>query len=305
MLKNVLILSTKRLVQTKLNVTGNDNGVCNSEHIVIGILVFLVLLLGALVSIIGYILMQESNNTLPLLSDMSMNTVSVYCDDLSLSPDEDFDTFEAKKGGMKVSLDKRQNYVCSERNLTFFVQKIVERQLRLRQSKGLDSERYLSCGNQSLQRASGDLTVYFSGISHHQTYKEPGLDVKIHWDKHEKHSFTDKLIHFNKGEIRIPEGQTYFVYASVHFNITEGGEGAYTYKRRFFALRLCRKVQNYEQTLLYNSKKISKSATDVISSLHVTGLLHLNRNDSIYVKVSNANQLILNSRGNTFGVYPI
>ncbi|XP_060572258.1 uncharacterized protein LOC132730368, partial [Ruditapes philippinarum] len=192
MLKNILILCTKRFVQTKLNVTGNGNGVCNSEHIVIGILLFLVLILGVLVSIIGYILMQENNNTLPLLSDMTMNTLSVYCEDLSLSPDDDFDTFEAKKGGMKVSLDNRQNYICSERNLTFFVQKIVERQLRLRQSKGLDSERYLSCGNQSLQRASGDLTVYFSGISHHQTYKESGLDVKIHWDKHEKHSFTDK-----------------------------------------------------------------------------------------------------------------
>ena len=136
-------------------------------------------------------------------------------------------------------------------------------------------------------------------------FTEHSKDVKLHWDQRTKHSHIDPLINYHHGEINISEGQTYYVYASVHFNITEKDKVRKGYRGRQFILRLCRKVYGYEQTLLITTKLFSKSNNEVMSSLRIAGVLKLNRNDKIYVKVSKADQLIFKSTGNTFGVFPL
>lgn len=134
---------------------------------------------------------------------------------------------------------------------------------------------------------------------------ELGKDAKIYWDKSLKHSYIHQLINYSKGEVLVPEGRTYFVYVSVHFNLAKEDENENRYIIRRFKVRLCRKVLGYEQTLLMKTKIFNQRNESATSSLQVTGILHLNLNESIYVKVSNANQLIVNSSGNTFGMYPM
>ena len=103
-------------------------------------------------------------------------------------------------------------------------------------------------------------------------------------------------------------GQTYLVYASVHVNISRKLEKFLDrkYKRRTFTIKVCKKRHGYEQILLGETKIFdSEFEADVVSSVEVMGQVHLSKNESIYVKVSNADYVISVSKGNTFGIFPL
>ncbi|XP_053404977.1 uncharacterized protein LOC128558787 [Mercenaria mercenaria] len=291
------------LVRSSENLSEIYNDKCNREYIFVSILVLSALLIGSLVFLVGYFRLQEVHHILPLLSKGNVQTLSVFCEDLSLSSDEDFDTFEAKMSRPAVYVNSDGKYICENRNFTATVLKSVERQSRFRQAEGKDGRQFLSCGNENLARKSGDLTVTFTRISRHQKYTGDGLNVVLHWDKHIRHSYIDPLIHYHNGEITIPEGRTYFVYLSAHFNISRGFTS--TVKGRRFTLRICRKVYGYEQTILGKTELFYFGRKAVISSLNIASPLKLNRNDKIYVKVSNANMLIPYSSGTSFGLFPL
>lgn len=282
-----------------------DTNYFKELRVLVMVLLILALLLSSLVILVGYFLYQEGTYILPLFSMNTVSTLPVLCEDLSLSPDEDFDTFDVTKENLRVYLNAQDKYICDGKNFTGIVNKIVERQSRILLAKGLVSDRYISCGNQSLKRNTGSQTVAFQRISQHQKYQENGATV--HWDKHEEHSYMDPDIYYHNGEITIPEGQTYFIYASVHVNGSLGLRQGRRYAtgRQHYTLRICRKSFDYEETLLSKTLIFSGNKGSTKSSLRVEGPLQLKKKDIVYVKISDGNQLIHNSSGNTFGLFPL
>ena len=117
---NVNVLIPRKLYASKIK-----SGGYSCEHVVIGTLLFVVVLLGALVGVIAYVFVHEVNYTIPLLmEDVKLQTLSVYCEDLALSPDEDFETFVTKKNRLNVSVNKDDKYICTGNNLTSILQQV-------------------------------------------------------------------------------------------------------------------------------------------------------------------------------------
>lgn len=284
-----------------------DTNYFKELRVLVMVLLILALLLSSLVILVGYFLYQEGTYILPLFSMKTVSTLPVLCEDLSLSPNEDFDTFDVTKENLRVYRNAQDKYICDGKNFTGVVNKIVERQSRILLAKGLVSDRYISCGNRSLKRKTGSQTVSFLRISQHQNYPENNFGATVHWDKHEEQSYMDPDIYYHNGEITIPEGQTYFVYASVHVKISLGlrQRKRYATGRQHYTLRICRKSFDYEETLLSKTLLFSDNKGSMKSSLRVEGPLQLKKKDIIYLKVSDGNQLIHNSSGNTFGLFPL
>ncbi|XP_045161594.2 uncharacterized protein LOC123526487 isoform X2 [Mercenaria mercenaria] len=223
-----------------------------------------------LVSFVGFSIYKDVRYNLPLLSQKRLEEFSVLCEHLSLSPDDDVLIFGASKDSLSVSLNDNGKYVCASKNLTELVNKVVERETRLRLAKG------------------------------------DGIDSVLHWEN-ESEANADTDVEHSNGEIIVPEGRTYFVYASVHFNISRSAanETKNVNRLRTFSLRICRKIYGYEQTLLGEIMQFDVSGGDVVSSFRIASHIKLNRNDIIYVKVNNANYVISSSKGNTFGFFPL
>ncbi|XP_053403956.1 uncharacterized protein LOC128558494 [Mercenaria mercenaria] len=260
----------------------------------------------ALVAFVGYFSYQDAYHNIPLLAQEYITELSVYCDDISLSPDDNIETFNTKKNNLILSVNSDDGrYICTYKNKDAkkVVNTVVERTLMQTLARGLAQRQYLSCGNNSLAPTSGHLTFTFSGVSQHQKYEGNGKDLALHWDKHPEHSYIVRNIHYHNGEITIPEGRTYYIYASVHFNISRGDDKID--RPRKITLRICRMVYGYEQTLLGKTQLFDVSHGDVVSSLDVGSYLQMSRNDTIYVKVSDAFSIIRGSRGNTFGMFPL
>lgn len=129
----------------------------------------------------------------------------------------------------------------------------------------------------------------------------------IHWDKHQDTSFISESLTYHKGEIKVSERRFYFLYASILIN-TSGFVNQLRNERESickFVLRICVKKNGYELTLLHNAQMYTFPTKDGKSSLTVGGHVHLEKEDSVYVKVSEGNQIIRNSVGNTFGIIPL
>ncbi|XP_053403053.1 uncharacterized protein LOC123554569 [Mercenaria mercenaria] len=225
-----------------------------------------------------------------------------FCDDLSLSSDEDYDTFNVKRKLYKYYLHNNR-YTCNFWNLTEPLQKFVERKSRLRLASGLQGKQYLQCGIESLKEPSGYLSAAFRKVSRHQTYKGDGSNIKLHWDKHSQVSFISENLLYHNGEIKVPEGRFYFLYSSVLINLTNVViQFGKAYK---FLLQICVTSRGYERTLLYKSKVYYPNSTSSISSLSVGGHVFIEKGDAVYVKVSEASRLIRASVGNVFGILPL
>ncbi|XP_053403961.1 uncharacterized protein LOC128558499 [Mercenaria mercenaria] len=253
-------------------------------------------------SLLGYILDQEESVVYP----GTLSEFSVSCNDLSLSSDEDFNSFNVKKSGLNISISGDGQYICSGTNLTNLVYLVLERLSRLRLSKGFEEPPYLSCGNESLAPKPGHLLVAFSKISRHQKFSDNDSDAILHWDNHSRNSVIDPSVYYHNGEITIVEGRIYYIYASVYFNISLQKHEKVTHfdKLQQVSVRICRHVYGYEQTLLGRRKLFNISNANAVSSLRIGSHLKLSKNDTIYVKVSNANRLMRNSEGNIFGLFP-
>lgn len=234
-----------------------------------------------------------------------MEHFSVYCEHLSLSPDDDDETFVQRKNDFEVSIAEDGRYVCTYRKnqLKEVIKKVVERISRLRTAKGLDGRPYFSCGNEKLAPTSEYLTVAFSMLSSQQPFEGNTTSSVLQWDKHPENAYIAPSIHYHKGEITVPEGRIYFVYASVLINTLRMPGNVKPYTLR---LKICRRLFNSEVVLLSESKHFNTNSTgSSVTSLRVGGPTKLLRNDVVYVKVSGANSIDRESRGNTFGLFPV
>lgn len=93
-------------------------------HLLISVLLILTLLLLCLGLLVGYIVYQEVCYTLPLFSLEMVRTLPVFCNDLSLSPDDDFETFDINKDNLRTYLDDHGRYVCEGKNITDVISKV-------------------------------------------------------------------------------------------------------------------------------------------------------------------------------------
>ncbi|XP_045161592.2 uncharacterized protein LOC123526486 isoform X2 [Mercenaria mercenaria] len=239
-------------------------------HLYTFISITLTVLLVFLVSFVGFCFHKDVRYNLPLLSQKRLKEFSVLCEELSLSPDDDLLIFGASNDRLSVSLNGDGKYVCESKNLTGLVNKVAERETRLWLAKG------------------------------------DGIDTILFWEN-ESEANANTVVEHSNGEIIVPEGRTYFAYASVHFNISRSvaNETKHMNRLRTFSLRICRKIYGHEQTLLGETMQFDVSGGDVVSSFRIASHLKLNRNDIIYVKVYNANYVISSSKGNTFGFFPL
>jgi hypothetical protein len=118
----------------------------------------------------------------------------------------------------------------------------------------------------------------------------------------------DKSIQYDNGEVTIPEGRGYFLYTSVHFNISHrhsNDQKGFQRPQRI-TIRICKSIYGYEQTLVGRSELFNPTNTgDVVGSLKIETHVHLTKNDKIYVRVNDASRIIHNSKGNTFGLFPL
>ncbi|XP_045161591.2 uncharacterized protein LOC123526486 isoform X1 [Mercenaria mercenaria] len=275
-------------------------------HLYTFISITLTVLLVFLVSFVGFCFHKDVRYNLPLLSQKRLKEFSVLCEELSLSPDDDLLIFGASNDRLSVSLNGDGKYVCESKNLTGLVNKVAERETRLWLAKGLVPQPYLSCGNESLAPQSGYLTVALTQLSRQKFFSGDGIDTILFWEN-ESEANANTVVEHSNGEIIVPEGRTYFAYASVHFNISRSvaNETKHMNRLRTFSLRICRKIYGHEQTLLGETMQFDVSGGDVVSSFRIASHLKLNRNDIIYVKVYNANYVISSSKGNTFGFFPL
>ena len=144
------------------------------------------------------------------------------------------------------------------------------------------------------------VSTYFTG---NQT-----SDDKLYWSTNPGRYYVHDSIDYSNGVITIPEGRDYFIYASVHFNITQkkpNDQKGFVRPQRI-TIRVCKTVYGYEQTLLGRSKLFNVTKYgNVVGSLRVETLLHLTRNDQIYVRVNDASTVIPYSTGTTFGIFPL
>ncbi|XP_045200713.2 uncharacterized protein LOC123554549 [Mercenaria mercenaria] len=271
-----------------------------------GVILLLLIFIGktvCLVSFVGYALKHEPDSVFW----ERIKEFPVPCDDLSLSADEDFLTFDARNGDLRTFIDEEGKYICNKRNISETIKTVVEREARYRLAKGLD-EQYLSCGNKSLAEKSGYRTVSFTEMSKHQNYSGESSDIKLQWNNRPGKCHIDISVHYDNGEVTIPEGRTYFVYASVHFNISrQENIGIKKFARpQRISIRICKSVYGYERTLLGRTQLFNMTNTEnVVSSLSIGSHLELSRDDRIYVRVSDANKIIHDSKGNTFGLFPL
>ncbi|XP_053403952.1 uncharacterized protein LOC128558490 [Mercenaria mercenaria] len=264
-----------------------------------------VLLLSLILLVGGFISLETGYSTTGYYNNF-VQQFSVPCDDLSLSPDEDFDLFNINRHKFRYSVNN-DGYICTFRNVTEVILKFVQRIGRLRLSQGLESQLYLQCGNSTLKSSSGHLTATFSKVSRHPTYKGQGFDQTIFWDKHSSSAFISENLEYHKGKLRVPEGRIYFVYAAVQFNISTvtAKKSLVTNKQWKVSLRICVSSRGHERTILYKSKIFNRSEIDITSSLNVGSHVFLAKEEDVYVKVSNAEGLIQNSEGNSFGIFPM
>ncbi|XP_053403954.1 uncharacterized protein LOC123554728 isoform X2 [Mercenaria mercenaria] len=210
-------------------------------------------LLLSLILLVGVFVSLEAGYSTTGYYNKFVQQFSIPCDDLSLSPDEDFNLFNINRHKFTYSVHN-DVYICTFRNVTEVIFIFVQRIGRLRLSQGLESQPYLQCGNSTLKPASGHLTATFSKVSRHHTYKEKSSDTSRQWK---------------------------------------------------VSLRMCVSSGEHERTLLYRSKVFSTSETDIVSSLNVGSHVFLAKEEDVYVKISNAEGLIHDSDGNSFGIFPM
>jgi hypothetical protein len=113
---------------------------------------------------------------------------------------------------------------------------------------------------------------------------------------------------YNNAEITVQTGQTYVIYASVNVNISLQKEHDHVQKdrRRFFTLKVCKRIHGYEHILLGETRQFDRDCeSDIVSTVRVMGHILLRKNDVIYTKVSRADDVIHMSKGNTFGMFPL
>ncbi|XP_045200968.2 uncharacterized protein LOC123554726 isoform X1 [Mercenaria mercenaria] len=275
----------------------------SSENIIRSILGGVAVLLLALTLLVGSFISFESEYSNTGYRNKYIQEFSFLCDDLSLSPDEDFETFNINKNKLKYFV-QGDKYICRFHNLTEVLYKVVQRVGRLRLSLGLERQPYLQCGNSSLKPASGYLTATFSRISRHQKYKDKGFDQIIHWDKHLASGFFAENLKYKKGKVRVPEGRFYFVYASVHINVSRGITPKINTMPRV-SIRICVNHHGHERTLLYKSNSFNTTEIDAISTLNVGSHVYLAREEDVYVRISDAKGIMQNSCGNSFGIFPL
>lgn len=129
----------------------------------------------------------------------------------------------------------------------------------------------------------------------------------LHWDKHQDTSFISDSLTYHKGEIKVPDRRFYFLYASILINIS-GFVNQFRDEKesiRRFVLRICVKRNGFEFMVLHKALTYTFPNKDGMSSLSVGGHVQLEKEDSVYVKVSEANRIIQNSVGNAFGIIPL
>ncbi|XP_045200681.1 uncharacterized protein LOC123554527 isoform X2 [Mercenaria mercenaria] len=281
------------------------NGRCAEWKIfnaVLSVLITLCSLLFALNILVVRFFVEETKFSNSGYFITNLEEYPFFCDALSLSPYDDQDTFIVKKKQFRYFLHKNR-YICSYRNLTEPLEKFVERKSRLRLASGLEGERYLQCGKESLRKPSGYLSASFRKVSRHHTYKGEGSSHVIYWDKHRERSFISKDLVYHKGEIKVPESRFYFLYSSILINLTN--TAIHFGRADRFLLQVCVKSRGYERTLLYKSQVYKQTEMSSVSSLAVGGHVFIAKGDVVYVKVSEASRLIRNSFGNTFGIMPL
>lgn len=234
----------------------------------------------------------------------TVGITSIACDALSMHPDDDYETFDENKNRWTQSVNRQGQYICGTKNVTDMIEKAVEKQSRLHLASGLDGPQYLSCGNQSLVPQSGEGTAYFTSVSWYQNDTETEIQTKVHWNNRARHSYIHPNIIYNNGEVTILEGRTYFVYASVTFNLSQSEEQALN-KPCKLTLRICRKYYEYERTILGKIEVYNTPVRGIVTSLNVAGHILLQKDDILLVRVSNSKWIHHNSKGNTFGLFPV
>ncbi|XP_060576898.1 uncharacterized protein LOC132734219 isoform X1 [Ruditapes philippinarum] len=278
----------------------------NEDHLIVAVLSILFIVILHLVLILGHIFYHEWK----YFKTEMIKDFPVPCSSLSLSADEDYVTFDLNKSVLKTYIDDKGNYICSKNNLSEILQTVVERVSRVQLAQGQD-KRYLSCGNESLREASGYQTVFFREILKQENNSDSEADAadnKLYWNKHPSKCYVDNSIKYDDGEVIIPEGRDYYLYASIHFNITHknGIDQKGVQRPERITIRICKTVYGYEQTLVGRSEIFNMTNTgDVVGSLKIETHVHLTRNDRIYVRVNDASRIIHNSKGNSFGLFPL
>lgn len=266
------------------------------------IFIFCIIIIFFLNVLVVYIINKELQ-TYSAGSFAVAQTFSVFCGYLSTHPDDDYENFERKKK-FRISVEKGGNYVCGTRNVTDIVRMVVERQSRVRLAAGRAPRQYLSCGNFSLARKSGQLTAFFSQILSYLNSTETSFEGKVRWNQHSRYSYLDPVISYKHGEITIPEGRVYNVYASIIFN-TNNSDASSCRRPPIMSLRICRKTYGYEQTLFSKTELYRNTNKSSVSTLHIAGQVVLQKGDIVLVRVSNLKRLLHDSTGNTFGVFPL
>ncbi|XP_045200717.1 uncharacterized protein LOC123554552 [Mercenaria mercenaria] len=283
------------------NCIQQDHGVYNIVKVIIVLTVLLILLLSLNILVFKF---QAEEAHFKDTGDYitHLDHYPVFCDELSLSPYEDYDTFNVKKNQFRYFLYKNR-YVCSCTNLTKTVEKIVERKSRLRLSKGQVQQPYLQCGIESLRESSGYLSASFIKFASHQTFKGHGRNVKIRWDNHPENAFISKQLDFQNGELKVPEARFYFIYATVSMNIS-GTDSQNGQICRFY-IRICAKRRGHERILLQRKAIYNTTDNNAVSTLNVGSHVFLARDETIFVRVSEASRLISKSATNVFGIIPL
>ncbi|XP_060553757.1 CD40 ligand-like isoform X2 [Ruditapes philippinarum] len=230
-----------------------------------------------------------------------LSNCSVFCEDLSLSPYEDYETFNVRNKQIQTSLHN-DRYVCSTKNITKIISQIVERTGRLRLSKGEVSKQYLQCGNENLREKSNSQVASFRRIDHHRQFKSE-KDQVIYWHKHAVSTFISEELHYHNGELKVPETRVYFVYTSVLIN------GSCADNRRGdvcnYYVRICARGRWSERILLQKMGVYNSTDESFITSLHIGTHVLLQRHDAVFVRISDASRLIPESAGNVFGIMPM
>ncbi|XP_060608107.1 CD40 ligand-like [Ruditapes philippinarum] len=263
------------------------------------VLTALFCLIGLLnVLVVKFLIEEEAAfREVSLLSDCS-----VLCEDLSLSPYEDYDTFNVRNKQFQTSFHN-DRYVCSTKNFTKIISKIVERTGRLRLSKGEVSKPYLQCGNENLRENSNSQVASFRRIDHHLKFKTNERDQVIYWQKHAVSTFISEELHYQNGELKVPETRVYFVYTSVLIN------GSCADNRRGdvcnYYVRICARGRWSERILLQKMGVYNSTDESFITSLHIGTHVLLQRHDAVFVRISDASRLIPESAGNVFGIMPM
>lgn len=272
------------------------------SKVIIYIFVVSNILIACLVSLVAYSLVHENKRSV-FHAGARTGITSVACNDLSTHPDDDWETFDKERNRWQISVNRQGQYLCGTKNITDIVDKIVEKQSRIWLSSGLEGPQYLACGNRSLAPPSGEMTAYFTRIKSRQNVTETEIQGKVNWDKLAGYSYIDTNIAYENGEITIPEGRTYFVYASVSFNWSQTEEQQNRPYR--LTLRICKKIYGYERTLLGKVEVYNSPVKGTVTSLNVAGHVLLQKDDILLVRVSNVQWLHHISKGNTFGIFPL